>query len=277
VIAAGPATLANRARNAMREPERLARWAPAREACWHLLDRHVPPGARVLVAGAGHGDDLPLARLAQRCSELVLADLDPSAVRRARARLPRPARRTVRAHRCELTSGAADDAVMRALAGRPPRVPVVADGPIAGGGFDVVVGDLLYSQLIYPALVDRRVPEARQRRVLEAIGPALTDGVVGRLHASAVAGGCVVHLHDAAGWWAGHPQPHAIDAVLAGAGTSAGADAGAELLAGCRGPLGSEPRDSLRRLGAVPIDGGLWEWPFAAGTRYVVQATVVRA
>lgn len=265
MIGHGPATLANRARNLLRDAERFERWAPARDACWRLLERHLHPGARVLVAGAGHGDDVPLGRLAASCSELILVDLDRHAIAGAMRRIAPTDRTRVRARRCELTCGAANRAARAALRGEfPAKVRRVDLGPVAGGGFDVVVGDLLYSQLLYPALADCRISAGRLRALLLSVGAELTDALVGRLHASASLHGCVVHLHDVAGWWEGHGQPHAIDAVLADG----------ELLERCRRPLGADPRESLLRRSATVLAEDLWEWPFGPGTSYLVQATV---
>lgn len=73
-----PATIANTARNARAEIDRHARWAPARDALWQLLQRQLKDGARVAVVGAGNCDDLPLT--------LALAELNPQAAVRLAAR-----------------------------------------------------------------------------------------------------------------------------------------------------------------------------------------------
>jgi hypothetical protein len=80
-----PAAAANRARNARAEVGRHGRWAPAREAVWRVLDDELEDGATVAIVGAGNGDTVPLARIAARASRVALIDLDPDAIRAARA------------------------------------------------------------------------------------------------------------------------------------------------------------------------------------------------
>ncbi len=91
--------------------------------------------------------------------------------------------------------------------------------PIGTGGYDVVVGDLLYSQLLYPALRDTALPRERVGVVLARIDRPLVASVVRRLHASVVPGGVVVHVHDPLGWWDDHVQPVTLDEILAAAAT----------------------------------------------------------
>ena len=64
-------------RNARAEIDRHARWAPARDALWQLLDTHMHHDTRVAIVGAGNADDLPLTQLARRAREVTLLDLDP--------------------------------------------------------------------------------------------------------------------------------------------------------------------------------------------------------
>src|SRR6478672_9011978 len=81
LVRAGPAARANTRRNARGTAERLARWEPARDALWAVLARHLAPGGRVAVVGAGNGHDLPLARIAERARRVDLIDLDGRAGR----------------------------------------------------------------------------------------------------------------------------------------------------------------------------------------------------
>jgi hypothetical protein len=234
------------------------------------LDRHVTPGARVAIVGAGHADDLPLGRLLDRAARVDLYDLDTRALFRAVRRQPGTRRARTCVCRCDITGGAADELTRAICAGgAPPRV-AVPETPLGDGGYDVVVGDLFYSQLLYPALVDAGLSPAAVGRALTGYGTALTDGVVARLHASVTSGGCVIHLHDLVGWWPGHGQPVALEDILAVSGV---AEALA-LAARCRQPTGADPRASARRLGAPATSTALWEWPFSDGTRYLVCATV---
>lgn len=265
-----PAAAANLARNELRKPERSQTWEAARDAARRLLGRHVPERARVAVLGAGNGDDLPLEWLASRAGELALLDLDARALRGAVGRLPPPLRSRVRIHRCEVTAGAADRITRAVREDRRPRNPQVPRGPLAGGGYDVVIGDLLYSQLLYPGLLDAGISGARTGRALARYSPDLTDGVVARMQASAAPGGRVIHLHDMVGWWEGHPQPVALGEIL---GAERPEDALA-LAALCRCPLETDPHRSVQRLGTLILDTALWEWPFAPGASYLIRATV---
>lgn len=266
-----PARTASRARNAAAEPDRAARWRPARDALWRVLDRRVPAGARVAVAGAGNADDLPLTRLLARAGAVDLIDLHPGACRRALAREPRELAARARAIGEDVTAGAADRALRAARAGRAPRALAAPDLPVAplgDGAYDVVVADLLYTQLLYPALADAGLPAARVDAALAVAGQPLTDLAVARMHASAP-DGVVVHVHDALGWWRGHQQPVRLDELLRlSPGRALRAAAGANA------PRGADVRGALRRLGAPVRELALWRWPFAPGTDYLVAAIV---
>jgi len=266
-----PATTANLARNALgRGSDRRERWAAAREAAWGLLDRHVPSHGRVAAVGAGNGSDLPLERLAARAGAIDLFDLDLGALRRARRSCPPELRSRVRTFRCDVTAGAADRVARDVRRGLRPRLPGREPRQLGSGEYDVVIGDLLYSQLLYPALLDAGVSSARTRQALDRFGPDLTDALVSRMHVSTTSGGRVVHLHDAVGWWDRHPQPIALAEILA----QERLDGALAQISACRQPLGSDPRQSAQRLGAAVIETALWEWPFAADASYLVCATV---
>ena len=266
--ASTPVTQANRRRNAQAPPERPGRWKPARDRLWALLAPQVHAQARVAVVGAGNADDVPLTRLAARARHVDLIDLDGHAARRAIRREPRPLRKRLRALEQDVTAGAADRIVAAAVDDRdaPPLMQV--SGAIGDGAYDVVVGDLLYSQLLYPALSDLEVPPARRSDLLRRSGAALTDAVVRRLHQSSR--GIVVHLHDVAGWWAGHPQPVPVRALLRD-------DPETAMQQPLDRPLGCDPRDSLDRLGIPILATAMWCWPFAPGVDYLVIATVTAA
>jgi hypothetical protein len=266
---------ANASNNAKGDAARRRRWRPARAAAWALLDGLVTPGARVAVAGAGNGDDLPLVRLARRAARLDLLDLDPVALRSTRRRVAAQAGprrgRAVRARVEDLTGGAADAIVAAAPAPVPGGAPAVPAGSVGDGPYDVVVCDLVLSQLLYPALRARDLPGGEIDAVLLRDGQRLTDGVVARLHAAAP-GGVVVVLHDLLGWWDGHPQPFALGDVLA----LAARDPAAALQRARGGslPYGCDPWLATRRAGARVRETRLWRWPFAPGADYLVCALV---
>lgn len=291
------AARANASRNGRRERGRRARWAPAREALWEILEPHLLSGGRVAVVGAGNGDDVPLSRIASRASSVVLVDIDAPTAERARGRVRRGLRRRVRVLEHDVTLGAADRVLDAARRGpsapgsagtvRPPatgeaRVPESGDGsaaspgaeaggtpaPLPGGPYDLVVGDLLYSQLLYPAMLDAGVPPDRRRVFLGAHGHEICRAVVARLEASAPT---VVHLHDRACWGNGYDQPHDLDELLERAADAPGE--ALDLAAGLKGPREADPRDALAALGVPVVETRMWAWPFVPGVDYLVVAT----
>ena len=227
-----------------------------------MLDSEVARGARVAVAGAGNGDDLPLRRLALRAGRLDLIDVDARALAGARRRAI-----TARALVQDLTGGAAD----AVLAGAADAVAVPAT-PIGDGPYDVVVCDLVLTQLLYPALKAAGTRTGAEiDKLLLRDGQRLTDGVVARLHAAAP-GGTVVILHDLLGWWDGHRQPFTLDELLAAP------DPAAALSLARRGslPYGCDPWLATERAGAHIARTVLWRWPFAPGADYLVFGLVTR-
>jgi hypothetical protein len=283
--------VANASRNAQAGFDRHRRWAPARDALWDFLALLLDEGCRVAIVGAGNGDDLPLRRIANRAGAVTLIDIDPSASRSARRRLGRTARRRVTTIGHDVTAGAADAIVLaaidderRAEAGTSvvalpaPNDERSAPGttppqdPLPGAPYDLVIGDLFYSQLLYPALLDLEVAPDRRDATLARHAPSLTRAIVARLHASAPR---VVHLHDPLAWWDGREQPVALDQILALAAAD-GIAAALALAAQGNGPRESDPRTALRDLGLIPTATALWRWPFASGVDYLTCATLAR-
>jgi hypothetical protein len=230
----------------------------------------------VAIVGVGNGDDLPLRRIVRRAGSVTLIDLDPLAARRARQRLGRAERAKVEVIGHDVTEGCADAIVLAAAASEAADLPHLAaepDGegrPLPGAPYDLVVGDLFYSQLLYPALVDLGVDPDRRAETLIRHAPPLTRAVVARLHASAPR---VVNVHDPIAWWDGHEQPVALDEILVAA---AGPDPEAALTLAARGigPHESDPRAALADLGLSPTTTALWRWPFAPGVDYLSCATL---
>ena len=268
----GPASQANTRRNARATAARIERWAPARDALWALLDSHVAAGARVAVVGAGNGHDVPLARLAGR-ARVDLIDLDARAARGARGRLQGDLRARVAVVRQDVTEGIADKLVRSAVGGDLPAPLEAPPEPVGSGDYDVVIGDLVYSQLLYPALRDSALQPERVGVVLTRVDRPLVASVVRRLHASAP-GGTVVHVHDPLGWWAGHPQRVTLEEILEAAATDT--ETALALVARGHGPSACDPRSIALELGCDPIETALWRWPFQEGVDYLACATVIR-
>jgi len=225
----------------------------------------------VAILGAGNGDDLPLGQIAERSSAVTLLDLDIRSARGARRRQRRGLRRKLGLLGVDVTAGVADVIVLAALHGEVPARTDLPEGPLPGGPFDVVIGDLLYSQLLYPAMADLGVAGPRQRAFLSHYGPVLTRSVVARLQASAP-GGIVVHLHDPLAWWPGHEQPVSITEILATAERDPAA--ALSLVGTANGPVESDPRVALASFGIHPQKTALWRWPFAQGVDYLACATL---
>ncbi len=265
-----PSRTANASRNAQAEVGRRRRWAPARDALWSFLAPALAEGARVAIVGAGNGDDLPLRRIADRAGAVTLIDIDPGAAREARLRLGRQERRRVSVLGHDVTGGAADRIALAALRGEPgPPAAATPTTALPGAPYDLAIGDLLYSQLLYPALVDLGVGAPRRAAALERHAAPLTGALVTRLHASAAR---VVHLHDPLAWWDGHPQPVGLADVLAVAATDP--EAALALAARGRGPHASDPRGAPAPRGSAPTATALWRWPFSSGVDYLVCATL---
>jgi len=260
---------ANRDNNARGGGWRRRRWRPVRAVAWDFLDVHVAPGARVAVAGAGNADDLPLRRLVRRAARVELHDLDAAALARARRSAAGVRGGTMRTTVGDLTEGAAD--VIVAAAPAAPAELVLPAAPLPGAPYDVVIADLVLTQLLYPALRRRGLDGGQIDGVLLRDGQRLTDAVVARLHASAPAGRVVI-LHDLLGWWDGHPQPFALDDLL----REAARDPAAAVRRARTGslPYGADPWVATRRAGARVVDTRLWRWPFAQGADYLVCGLV---
>lgn len=245
-----PVHAANAMRNAQTTRWRAARWRRARVALWRLLDRYVKPGDRVAVVGAGNGHDVPLRRLHQRAGHVDLIDLDAEALRRARRR------RLLGMILQDVTFGYADGIATAAVNGHaPPRTQARPDP--AANTYDVVIADLLFTQLLYPALIDAELPTPTIDSTLQRHGQPLTDSVAAWLHTSAPHG-VVIHVHDLLGWWPGHSQPFALDAVLARAEHDL--DAALKLAQTGNVPHGCDPRQACDTLGATILDTALWHW-----------------
>lgn len=254
--------------------DRWRRWAPARASAWSLIDTWLQPGARVAILGAGNGDTLPLEQITARADHVALIDLDPDATRRARRRVPRKLRGRVQTLSHDITASVADQIATQVAAHTVPSPPRLIESPLPGAPYDLVIGDLLYSQLLYPALLDLRIPPARRAAVLERYGPALTRATVARMHVSAPYGQ-VLHIHDPLGWWHGHDQPVTLTDILTAAEHDT--ERALALAATGRGPRYSDPRPALSRF-SIPIrQTELWRWPFAPGVDYFACATIAGA
>jgi hypothetical protein len=211
--------------------------------------------------------------LAERSAHVDLIDLDARAARGARQRLPGDLRERVAVVRQDVTAGLADRLVRAAVRGGLPEPLEAPPEPLGSGDYDLVIGDLLYSQLLYPALRDSPLQPERVGVVLARIDRPLVTSVVRRLHLSA-AGGVVVHVHDPLGWWSGHPQRVTLEQILEAAASDTAS--GLELAGRGHGPSACDPRAIALELGLSPVATALWRWPFQDGVDYLACATVIR-
>jgi hypothetical protein len=270
-----PARVANKSRNANAGPKRHRRWEAMRDALWDFIAPVLDDGARVAIVGAGNCDTVPLPRIVAPAGAVALIDIDRRTPEGARRRLGRRERRMVEVIGHDVTGGVAD-AIAHQILGTEDPEPGTADraprDPLPGAPYDLVIGDLFYSQLLYPALLDLEIDGERIDAVIAAEAPALTAAVVARMHASAPV---VVHIHDPLAWWEGHEQPVALEEVLALAG-GGDLDAALALVARGNGPKESDPRAALADLGLSPAATALWPWPFTEGVDYLACATLAR-
>lgn len=259
---------ANARNNAMHQELRLDRWRTVRDALWTVLDPLLEPGARVALVGGGSCDDVPLARIAERAARVDLVDFDTGSTDRARTRLDPTARERVTAIECDVTGGCADRVLAALRDGAPlPRSLPLPVTPLGSGDYDLVVGDMLYTQLLHAGLIALGIAGARQHELMRRYDPALTEALVRRVEASVAPGGHAVHVHDLACWASGHTQPLAIEAVLADPERTWD-----QLLRhdNC------DPLLVLRRLGVEVLATSWWRWPFEPAKQFVVRCAVTR-
>lgn len=260
---------ANVRNNAMHQELRLERWAPVRDSLWRLLDPLLAPGGRVALVGAGSCDDVPLRRILDRDVEVDLVDFDAAATARAVHRLDAAARARAQPIELDVTGGSAD-LVLRAVRDElplPGALPLPW-GPLGRGGYDVVVADMLYTQLLHPGLIALGVFGDRQHELMRRYDPPLTNALVHRVQASLAPGGHAVHVHDLACWSNGHDQPIDLTSALEDP-----SNAWKRLRRHDR----CDPHLVLERIGAAVPRVAWWEWPFEPNKRFLVRASVARA
>ncbi len=137
--------------------------------------------------------------------------------RRAIRREGRSVRGRLRALACDATAGHARDVLAAVADGASPR-PARPARTLGEPPYDLVVGDLFYSQLLYPALRDAGLSGPDIDAALDRHGDAVTATAVAALHETAPR---VVHLHDPIAWWDGHAQPFTLAQLLACKGLEA--------------------------------------------------------
>ena len=259
---------ANARNNGVHQELRLERWRSTRDALWQLLDPLVGDGARVALVGAGSCDDVPLARILERAAHVDLVDFDSSSTARAIARTdPRHVDRvSVIEH--DVTGGSAD-LVLRAIRDDtelPEHLPLPYDA-LGSGDYDLVVGDMLYTQLLHAGLLALGIVGDRQHELMRRYDPHLTMALVQRIQASVAPGGHAVHVHDVACWASAHDQPMTLEAALEDPFWS---------WPSLRRHDNCDPHLALGRLGSDVIDSAWWEWPFEPKKRFLVRGTVAR-
>jgi hypothetical protein len=245
----------------------LERWLPAARSLWAVLAPIIPVGGRVAIVGAGNCYDLPLEAIARRAGRVDLIDIDHEAVRGGIARLPEDLRDHIEILIEDITGGAADDIVAAMRDWHEPLGLGVPATPLGEGNYDVVVGDLIYGQLLGPGLRRAGVPESVLIRALDMHAPGLVSGVVARMHASAPEGR-VVHIHDLICWSAAWEHAHTLEAVLHDPDSTLNDLGGAWLIDPCR---------LLDDTTAQAESIHYWHWPFLPGSDYLVRTVVARS
>lgn len=260
---------ANSANNAMHQELRLERWAEVRDHLWRLADPLLPEGGRVALVGGGSCDDVPLLRMIDRAASVDLLDFDPASTERALRRVPDGLRTRVRAEQVDVTGGCAD-AVLRAVRDDDPLPDALPlpYGPLGTGDYDLVVGDMLYTQLLHAGLIALGVFGDRQHELMRRYDPHFTNALVQRIQASLRPGGYAIHVHDLACWASGHDQPLRIDEVLEDPFWT---------WTQLRRHDNCDPHLALGRIGVEVVDSAWWQWPFEPNKTFLVRATVARA
>lgn len=136
-----------------------------------------------------------------------------------------------------------------------------------------MIGDLLYTQLLYPGLLDAGIPPERINATLDAVGQAMVDLAVRRIHASLGPTGTAIHLHDPISWMPDHQHPVTLQAILA-ADTAEQArellDLGQQVSGGnVRTAVTQDPRATI-------LEEACWQWPFTPTVDYLVWAIAAR-
>jgi hypothetical protein len=260
---------ANARNNAMHQELRLERWAGVRDSMWALIDGVLDAGARVALVGAGSCDDVPLVRILERAGSVGIIDFDATSTTRAIERTPAELRDRLRVLEEDVTGGCAD-MILRAVRDDdelPMSLPLPY-GPLGDGEYDVVVGDMLYTQLLHAGLIALEVFGDRQHELMRRYDPHLTTALVHRIQASLGVGGHAIHVHDVACWAKGHSQPLELDEVLADPFWN---------WTKLQRHDNCDPHLALGRIGADVRDSAWWEWPFEPNKRFLVRATLARA
>lgn len=259
---------ANVRNNAMQQPRRLAAWTHVRDALWRVLDPLIDDGARVALVGGGSCDDIPLTRIVERATTIDLIDLDRESMRRAIERLDPAAGARVTAIECDVMDGCAELILNAVRETQPlPEQLALPCGPIGSGDYDLVVGDMLYTQLLHPGLLALGVHGIRQHELMRTYDPQLTRALVRRIQASIRPGGRAVHVHDLACWsMPNHDQPMSIEAALAEPDVA---------WLRLRRHDGCDPVLRLGELGFRVQQSSWWRWDFSSEKQFVVRASLV--
>lgn len=258
----------NARNNAMYQQLRLERWSSVRDAAWELIEPLLDEHSHVALVGGGSCDDLPLGRLASRVQHVDLIDFDTSSTDRAVSRLPEPLRARVTVIEHDVTGGSAD-LVLRALqqdAPLPESLPLPY-GPLGSGEYDLVVGDMLYTQLLHAGLIALGIEGTRQLELMRRYDPPLVRALVQRIEASVRSGGHAVHIHDLACWASNHAQPRTLDEVF---------EDPDHRWRELRRHDNCDPHLMLHKLGASIVQHAWWRWPFEPNKQFLVRATVSR-
>jgi hypothetical protein len=259
---------ANATNNAMHQELRLERWTVVRDALWAVIAPLLADGGRVALVGGGSCDDVPLVRIVERAGRVDLIDFDTSSTSRAIDRLPVDQRDRVTVVEHDVTGGSAD-VVLRAVRDDSPlpyALPIPYDA-LGTGDYDLVVGDMLYTQLLHAGLLALHVHGERQHELMARYDPPLVNGLVQRIQASLAPHGHAVHVHDVACWASGHDQPLTLDEVLKDPFWT---------WSKLRRHDACDPHLVLGTLGADVVDSHWWGWPFEPNKQFLVRATVAR-
>lgn len=166
----------------------------------------------------------------------------------------------------DITDGNADEILLAITSGRPWPMSLrgSSDSISEGEPFDLVIGDMLYTQLLHPALTQVRIGKDTKSTAMRHYDAPLTLQAVTRLHASSA--GIVIHIHDLACWSEKHAQKTSLAETLTDP---------ASLWRNLVRHDSCDPHLAAKSLPGTLVGTAWWHWPFYAKKDFLVRASVI--
>lgn len=248
----------------MCQPARFGRWQKVRDSVWRLVRAKLTPNSRVAIVGAGSCDDIPLMRISRHAACIDLIDFDHTAVDRALKRAKYASHITPEI--VDVTEGCADRILDAIAKGKSlPNALALPHKPFSGAPYDLIIGDMLYTQLLHPGLLKLDVEGPKQHMLMRRYDPHLTRSLVLRIQRSLATGGYAMHIHDVACWTNNQPQPIPLERALTTPDLT---------YKSLNRHDRCDPHLILPMLNAEIIEHAWWSWPFEPNKSFLVRASV---